>query len=225
MNSVDFLNKLLSKIDDKNQHLVAWGFLGLILILDFFLILKPQLNKLSQLNPAIQKLSSDLSSARKNISQVNQFRLEITLSKDKLEQMVSAVKKREELNIILQRLSLLANQAGVEIDQIMPNPLAQEEMLKDKEAQYFSLPIFIQAKGGFHSLGRFMNAVENDPMALNVANFTFNSSQSDRVGHLAQLTLKATIFDESNQESSKEDEPTKKQKKKSNRKKTKSQKK
>src|SRR3989338_3500201 len=195
--SIEKFFKTLSNMSEKNQYYVFWAVLGFLLLINYFFITSPQLSRLSFLGPTSKKFSEDYQEAKRNIKKFTQYRVEVVWLKEQLDFINQSIKSREEVPLILETISRLASKSGIKIDQIMPNTQAEETILIDDDIRYNSLPIFIQAKGGYHQLGRFINAIETESLTLDVAGFSITSGQEDALTQPIQLTIKTIIFEKS----------------------------
>ena len=59
----------------------------------------------------------------------------------------------------------------------------------------FSVPIFMDANGGYHDFGRFLNQLETEEICLSVTDFSIASRQADKSHHAIKMTLDAIIFE------------------------------
>lgn len=189
-----------AKADDKQRNIALWGAVVLILIIDFLLIMRPQISRLMFLSQEISKRKTEFKTANDDIAKVMQYRNDVLQLGQKISSMNERIKSREEVPLILERISLIANKQGVKINQIMPNPDAQKSILKNNETQYFLLPIFVEAYAGYHDFGRFFNQLEGDEMYLRLDNFSLVANPGDIYRHQMQMTIQAIIFDKAKEE-------------------------
>ncbi len=197
MNINDKISNFLATLDEKYYPFVLGGIAVVLLCLDFFIVMKPQITRLSSLNKEISTSKTDLKNAQNDFNNAAQYSNDAIRLKEQINTMNYKVTTKEEVPLILERISRMANQNQVEIDQIMPNLDGQELLLKNSDGQYYALPIFIEARCGYHDFGRFLNAVETDDMFLKAANFTVMANLADPTHHKAQLIIKAIIFEKS----------------------------
>ncbi len=189
------LTNLFSQADEKKRNIAIGVAAFLILAIDFLLIMRPQISRLMFLNQEVSKRKTDFKAANDDIAKVAQYRSDVHQWAEKISSMNEKIKSREEVPLILERISLMANQQGVKINQIMPNQDGQKAILKNSEVQYYLLPIFVEAYAGYHDLGRFLNQLESDEMYLRLDNFTLSANGGDIYHHQMQMTIQAIIFD------------------------------
>ncbi len=191
------VSEIISKIDEKNRHYLLIGALLFIFLLDYFILMRPQLVTLTKINPEIKLLSQDIEKAREDIGKLGFYQAEVKRLESQLAQTSQKIKSREEVSIILEQVSRLANQNNIRIDQIMPFIEEQKVLLEDKKRTYYALPILVQAKAGYHDFGRFLNQLEKDELFLYVTSFSITPGEDVRA-HALKINLQAIVFEEGN---------------------------
>ena len=185
---LDKLNEL--KVDNKKIFLIA--FVGvLILYIDFAFIMKLQLQGIRTLTPKIIKLKKDVDNLAKDLSWMQD--LERKASKDKAQ--IGALKPKEIISedkilLLLQKVSDLANKNQVKIMQINTSKDAkvQEEVIAGERL----LPVIITLDliCGYHSLGSFINALENAGQYIDVQDIKIIRDPHDYLLQNVNLVLK-----------------------------------
>lgn len=191
---VEKIQPVLEKINEKNLPVILFFTVVIIVALDFFVLLGPQWGSLSKINPKIKTLSDELKSTKDNIDKMAFYINQSNKLKIKFDEMSARVKPREEVPIILERISRLALKNNIKIDEMTPDQTNQKELLKEKERTYYALPIVIEANSDFHSFGRFLNQVETDDVIFLVNSFKIVSRGEARQ-HDIKLTLDAIVYD------------------------------
>ena len=185
------LNKLNElKLDNKKIFLIA--FVGLlILYVDFAFIMKLQLQGIRALTPKIIKLKKDVDNLAKDLSWMQD--LERKASKDKTQ--IGALKPKEIISedkilLLLQEVSDLANMNKVKIMQIntSKDTKVQEEVIAGERL----LPILItlDLSCGYHSLGSFIDALENAGQYIDVQDMKIIRDHHDYLIQNVNLVLK-----------------------------------
>lgn len=188
----NLLNKLNElKLDNKKIFLIA--FVGLlILYVDFAFIMKLQLQGIRTITPKIIKLKKDVDNLAKDLSWMQDS--ERKASKDK-KQVGGALKPKEIISedkilLLLQEVSNLANMNKVKIMQIntSKDTKVQEEVIAGKRL----LPILItlDLSCGYHSLGSFINALENAGQYIDVQDMKIICDPHDFLIQNVNLVLK-----------------------------------
>lgn len=189
------ISGIISKIDEKNRHYFLIGALVFIFLLDYFILMRPQLDTLTKISPEIKLLSQDLEKAREDIQKLGFYQGEVKRLEGQVAQTSQTIKSKEEVSIILEQISRMANQNNIRIDQIMPSIEEQKMLLKDKNRTYYALPILVQAKSGYHDFGRFLNQLEKNDLFLYVTSFSIISGEDVRA-HALKMNLQAIVFEE-----------------------------
>jgi len=194
MNIPRLISSKLTALDEKNRYYVLGGILLFIFLLDYFLIMQPQLKTMMALNPKITILAKDFKRVKGDIPRYNQYQEEVLKLREK--KMVSGTKilLKEEISMILENISRIANRVGVRINQIMPIKDSQQLALTNEDGNYYTLPILVDAKGGYHDIGRFFNQVENDPIFMSITDFDITANTSDPTHHSTRITIKAYVL-------------------------------
>ncbi|MCA9401760.1 MAG: type 4a pilus biogenesis protein PilO [Candidatus Omnitrophica bacterium] len=195
MNLIEKLKPYLDKIDNRNKTYILIGVLVSIVIFDFTLLLWPQISTLSKIGPEITKLETDLEQTRNDILRMNQYQKQVEEYREKLKIVEKKILSKEEIPIILEKISRLAIENGVVIEQIVPGTDSAELILESGGKNYFSLPIRIQADSGYHQFGRFLNQIEREEINMKVGDFTI-ASRMDMKEHAVEMVLIAVVFDE-----------------------------
>ena len=188
---VNLLNKLNElKVDNKKIFIIA--FVGvLILYIDFAFIMKLQLQGIRTLTPKIIKLKKDSDNLAKDLSWMQD--LERKADKDKAQ--IGALKPKEIISedkilLLLQEVSDLANVNKVKIMQINTSKDAkvQEEVIAGERLLHVIITLYLIC--GYHSLGSFINALENAGQYIDVQDIKIIRDPHDYLLQNVNLVLK-----------------------------------
>jgi len=188
------ISALIEGMDEKQRYYVFAGALLLVFLLFYFVLMKPQLDSLSEISPKIKILEDDIVRTENNILRVPQFKEEVEKLKKDINLISYEIRSKEEVPLILENISKIANRNGVKIDQIMPITQDQEMLLEESDRRYFSLPILIEASAGYHDFGRFLNQIEAESNFLKVYSFAIASKVGSK-SNVFKLTLSAIIYE------------------------------
>lgn len=186
---------LINKIDEKNRYYLLIGALVLIFLLDYFVIMRPQLVALTKIKPEIKILLQDIQTVRDDTQKMGFYQGEVKRLQGALEKTSQKVLSKEEVSAILERISRLAGETGMKIDQITPFNEDQEVLLQDNRRTYYALPILLEARSGYHNFGKFLNHLEQDDLFLSVSTFSI-STGDDMHDHSLKVNLQAIIFED-----------------------------
>ncbi len=189
------ISSIFLKVEGNNRYYVFIGVLVFVFLLDYFLLMSPQLGALRKISPEIKTVSEDIRKAKADIDKLNSYKADLEKATEKFTEANLKVKSRDEISIILEHIAYIANETGMKIDQIMPDMLGQELLTENDQRKYFDLPIYMEARSSYHNFGRFMNKVEQNDISLRIGTFTIVVT-SDTRNHMIKMTFKATIFEE-----------------------------
>ena len=68
-------------------------------------------------------------------------------------------------------------------------------LVDDNKRSYYALPILVQARSGYHDLGRFLNQLEKSNLFLYVTSFSIIAGEDARA-HALKMNLQAIVFEE-----------------------------
>jgi len=183
------------KLDVRYWYYLLGAFLFLIVMADYFFIMKPQLGTLNKLNPEIKVLSDNLKRTQTDITRISQYKTQVEALKKAVEELRLRVRTKQEVPFIIEKISRIAHQHDVKIDQIMPNTLAQEITLENDDRTYYDLPIIIEARSTYHDFGRFINELESEETFFQVEGLTVSSMAGSRL-NVVKVTMSTIVYEE-----------------------------
>ena len=189
------VSSIFEKIDGNNRYYVLVGFMAFVFLLDYFVLMSPQLAALGKINPEIRAVSDNIKKAKADMKRLDTYQSDLIKLSEKFEKANLKVKSRDEVPTILEHIANIAGETGVKIDQIMPDTLDQELLTENSQRKYYDLPIYMEARSGYHNLGRFLNKLSQSDISLRVEAFTIVATNDTRY-HLVKLTFKATVYEE-----------------------------
>ncbi len=195
MNILDKISQSFPQINETNRNYVLGGILLFIVLFDYFLVMRPQIAQLTKLNPEIKVVSNDLKRVKEELQNLATYQSQISGLKKKIQGMDQLIRTRDQVPLILEAISGIATKNRVRINQLMPLPDTQELILKSKEGKYYSLPILVEMRSGYHAFARFLNNLENSEVSLKVNRFSIEGIDSDTMNHVIKLTVDATVLD------------------------------
>jgi len=189
------ISSILEKIDGNNRYYVLVAFMALVFLLDYFVLMSPQLTALKKINPEITAVSDKIAIAKGDMRKLDTYQSDLKKLTEKFEEANLKVKSRDEVPIILEYIANKAGESGVKIDQIMPDSLDQELLTENSQRKYYDLPIYMEARSGYHNLGRFLDNLNRGEISLRVGSITIVATNDTRY-HLVKLTFRATVYEE-----------------------------
>lgn len=186
---------ILGKIDPKNYFYIFVGILLFLFLIDYFILMRPQIAALSKISGENKKLSDDIKQLKEDEKNLSGYRNQIEQLTNKVEEADLRFRSKNELDYVIQEISRLANLNKVKIDEIMSENENIKEVMKNIKRSYYSLPIDIEGKSDYHNLGRFLNQLETDNVFLNIRAFSLSKTE-DAHSHKIKLTIKTIVYDE-----------------------------
>ena len=183
---------LIQKFVENNIYYVLGVFLLVVFLLDYFLIMKWQMDALNTLNPKVTLLRKDIAETKDNIQKSALYQTQIARLKEQLQKTGYKIPSKEE---VLDGISRIAHQNRVKIDQMIPGKGIQEILQKDVEEQYYAFPISIEARGGYHDIGRFVDQFEKNSVYKTISTLTIESNSKDPEHHTVRLMIKTILQD------------------------------
>lgn len=195
LDALEKVTTLLKGLSQKQYYALFGGMLLAFFLLDYFVVMGPQLRALTDVSTKIQSKQDDLTRTQNDILRLNNFRKQTEGLKKEVSRLGNKVRPRQEVSQILERITLIGSQSSIIIDQIMPKVLDEELLLETKEKKYYSLPISIEARCGYHDFGRFLNDIENDGIFFSIISFSVrsvNNSTDNRI----KLIIRTVIYED-----------------------------
>jgi Tfp pilus assembly protein PilO len=189
------LNSAIEYFNNLNEQL-RYGLLGLaviiVIVLDVFLLVLPQIGSIAHTNQDIKKLSEDIQKVHTDKERIDQLRKNLKATRVQLSAKVRAI---QEVPVILSTISSIANVYKVKIDQLVPEKGQQETLASDADGKYYGLPILIRAHCGYHMFGHFLNNLENGDFDFIMKDFIIQNNDKDPGTHLFSLTIQVILVD------------------------------
>ncbi len=194
-NPLEKFSTTLDNIDEKTRHYIFIGALLVLFILDYLILMGPQLSALMKISPQIKILSQNIGQTKNDVQRLDFYKSEVERLKGDIEALSQKVKSREDVASILEDISNVANINGVKIDHIMPETEEEELLLEKGKQKYYALPIRVEARSSYHDFGRFFNQIEKNSDYLYMEIFDIASQEESRL-HKVNLMFKVIILDE-----------------------------
>ncbi len=149
-----------------SKKVALWvGILFLISFLYFYLGYSPRAKALEEKRQTLANLQTELVKVRGLVERLTKFKKEVASMERKLEFFLDQLPSKEEIPILLDGLSRVGRESGLEFLLFKP----QDEIRKDF---YAEIPIEIKAFGEYHQLGIFFDKVGRLPRIVNITNLS-----------------------------------------------------
>ena len=192
---LDPIIEKLKKLDPKYHYYILAGVVLLFFLVHHLLVLGPLLGSLNKMNAHIAELKQNIADVKNDMARINQNRAQLEKIRGQINEVKIKIRSRQEVPLILDDISRIASRNNVKIDQLMPLKDQKELIAKQKDVDYYALPILVQARSSYHDLGRCLAQFEADKIFYNLGEFNIITNPKDPMHHSVQLTLKAVTWE------------------------------
>lgn len=177
----DLLDKL--KFDNKKIILLISVY-SIIVYIDFAFFIKLQLHGIKNKGLKITQLKKDMDNFTKDLLTMQQ-----TQREEKSVSKPLKIISEEEMPLLLQNISDIANKYNIKIMQIKPSrdTKEKEEIIQGKRLSPITINLDLFC--GYHSLGSFINDLENTDLFINVHGIKISRSTADYLYQNVNLLL------------------------------------
>jgi hypothetical protein len=162
--------------------------------LDFSLLIQLQSRGISALRPKIVKLNKDIADFTKELSAVKEFEQNKSLPANQKElARAKKIIKEDELPLLLEDITDMANKGNIKIMQIRPgkDPKAKEETISG--VKLIPVTITLNFSCGYHSLGNFISAIENSNKFMLAQEIKILAGKESYLAQEVALTIKSYV--------------------------------
>lgn len=192
------MNKLLETVkslDSKYVYLLLASILIVLAVADYFLIARPQIAGIMAMDKKIVQLRKDAQMLITNKQRLSQFQTQLEIARRDAKNFNAMVYQKDEISFVLEKISSLANEYGVKIDQLVPQAMDAKPLVTNEEGNFFGLGIFVHTHAGYHQFGKFISRLERDRMFWRVDNIQISADEKDTQKHPFNVTLKILILE------------------------------
>lgn len=163
---------------------------ALIIVVLIQCVIRPTIRALGKLSREIPQIKDNLKQSEALIAKRSQMENQLASLQAKLKDIKLALPPRSDLPDILQDISRLASASKVKVLKMEP----VKQQIKQVEVGapltiYAENPIEIEAKGGYHALGEFINRIENAKNLMSIADVKVESNTNDMYNHDVKLLI------------------------------------
>jgi len=187
------------------------GFVVVFVLIQFGLI--PSFGKLSSLSKDIAKYEDILKKNKALIADRPKLEARLASTVEKLKGAEKALPPHRDMPNILQGITTVAYESKVKIIKLEPLKVEKTESVKNTkasaskqgskaenpkkpEAIYTEVPIQVEARGGYHALGEFINMIETSSNIMSIGDFEIKADPDDIQNHNARLLIVAYVLRE-----------------------------
>ena len=176
---------LLIKLSRKTWLFFVLPAVGIVIL--FVFLSKPKLKKIEELTGQIVQEKVNLVQLEKIARTKDVLMQEVSKMREEIDYYEKRIPSEKGTSWLLMELSRIARETGIRYVSIVP---AEEK----KEESYVRIPIQVQIKCGYHSLGRFLSRIENSQRFMTVDNLTISPDGSNPLRHNIILKISTFMF-------------------------------
>jgi len=150
----------LSKVQ---RILIFSGVFIAIIAIFVFLLYKPKLAQISNLNKQLETLEQKLVVAKKNSADLEKFQKKMEEAEVQFKTAMRQLPEKEEIPSLLTSISRSGQDVGLEFLLFEPKTEVRKEF-------YAEIPVAMQVKGGYHDLAVFFDKVARLSRIVNIKN-------------------------------------------------------
>ena len=166
-------------------------FLSLLVYQKYFL--GPVFGRANRLGKEAGEIRRNLKAAQATLSKLPQLESDMGKLRERTKELAVRFPSKAELPELLEHLSAVAEKSEVQIVEISPTRVIQEDKKEPSSAIYEVLPIDLTARSGYHELGAFINQLENSERIFSVKNIEIKADPSDPKRHHVALVVETFV--------------------------------
>lgn len=175
----------------KAPPLQRWGGLAALLvvltILNFVLLVRPELATLENQAAQQRVLDSQLQEKSEIAQNLNERRREMDVLQQKLDEALAELPESADIDELLAQLNEIGRKSGLEISAVEPAP--------EESAQiYVKIPIKMALTGNYHEIAMFLQSLANLRRIVNVNNIQLGSPTLKSEKVVLNTSFVATTF-------------------------------
>lgn len=178
---------------NKQKKIIIAVCLVLIAYVDGSYILKAQRAGINRLNSKIAKLNMDLVNLKTGLENMRLAKVNPGLSAQKKATRSLRILAQSQVSELLQEISTAANKFDIKIAQLRPSRQAQKEKSAPGQDKFIPMLINLDMTCDYHSLGRFIQALENSPVFMGVQELEISTQLPDYMKQKVALVLKTYV--------------------------------
>ncbi|MBV5327654.1 MAG: type 4a pilus biogenesis protein PilO [Chlorobium sp.] len=182
-----FIDKKYFLIDKRTKLLIVIAALLIPSALFYFLLFKPQMEKIEALQKQVETVKEEVKKARKIAADLPRYKKEFEEVQKEFEATAILLPKTQEIPNLLRNISDLGKSAGLDFLKFVPGV----EIPKDF---YAEIPIDITITGPYHNLGFFLDKVSKLDRIVTVNNINIDKSQKDGLEMLLNSTCRLVTY-------------------------------
>ncbi len=160
---VDSFFAKIEKLSKVQRILIFSSVFVAIVAIFVFLLYKPKLEQISNLNKQLKTLEQKLVVAKKNAADLEKFQKKMQAAEVQFKTAMKALPEKEEIPSLLTSISRSGQDVGLDFLLFEPKSEVRKEF-------YAEIPVAMQVKGGYHDLAIFFDKVARLSRIVNIKN-------------------------------------------------------
>ena len=193
-----FLSHLAEKIknlDLKTQYAILAALLLVVFLFNYFLITRPEANALKKMSDGQQDIRNEIIRLENDTKRLNQLKVDFKAHQKQLDDPRIKFRSRSDIPALIEEMKKFAENFDVNVDQLVELEQAQELLLTNATGKYWAVPLSLEARAGYHSLGKWLNQLERERLLLNVKNISISADEKNTVYHQVQAVLRVVVVE------------------------------
>ncbi len=144
------------------QKVIGFVILIVLTLAVYFFVIQSGLESdIASLKNTIRMRKAELAELQKNLIKVKEFETNTKRLEKKLKEALSLLPEKSEIPTLLEKVSNLAEKAGLDIQEFQPLPEMQQDF-------YVKVPVKLKLAGSYHEMMNFFDAVSKLRRVVNI---------------------------------------------------------
>ena len=179
------------KWNDLKPVLIGVGaVIGFFIWLQFFFL--PQYAHLRERGVKLKTVIDDTKVLKVKVAKLDIMQAELDKMAGQYDVRMLSMEPEEQLPELFQEITQAARVAGVRLANVKPEVEVND--LTPNSSGFLEVPIRVEAAGGYHNLGRFIDALESSKALLRMHQIKIEPNSDDLFHHRANIVLWAYLF-------------------------------
>lgn len=180
-----FITKNYIPLDKNKKLLFFFLILALPILIIYFLIIQPNIDKISLLEKNITASTEELNKVRKAARDLPKHEEELRKAQEIFDLTSVLLPKSQEIPVLLRNISDLGKQSGLDFLSFIPGVETPKDF-------YAEIPIDIKIRGPYHNLGLFLDKISKLERIVSVNNI--KTEKVDLEGNEILLTSSCRLI-------------------------------
>ncbi len=192
------MNPVLEKLKGLEARyllMILAGIIAVFAALDYVLVMRLQLSLVDSFNSRIVQLNKDIVDLSTNKQRLVQYRAQLDLARQTRKRFDAMVHSKGDVPAVLNSVSSIANENGVKIDQVVPQDISTDPLVKNEDGQYYSMIIAVRVRCGYHQFGKFINQLERQRLFWQMEALEIAADPKDAQRQDIRMNMKILILE------------------------------